>query len=83
MAAPLTFSLIGGPFDGRTNEMLLKHPPEHLVIAVPPVPPEAGSEAKTQVAIYQREQVADGRGGQTYQYRYRETRGLRPGETRH
>jgi len=60
--------------------MLLEHPPEHLVIAVPTVPTEAGSESETQVAIYRREQVEDGMGGQTYQYRYSETRGLRPGE---
>lgn len=81
MDTPRTFPLIGGPYDGRANEMLLEEPPEHLVIAVPTAPPQAGSTPETRVAIYQREQVDDGTGGLTYQYRYSETRGLHPDET--
>jgi hypothetical protein len=82
METPRTFPLIGGPFDGQANEMALAHPPEHLVIAIPAVSPQAGSSPETQVAIYLREQVPDGQGGQTYQYRHSETRGLHPDETR-
>jgi len=81
METPRTFTLVGGPFDGRANEMSLEHPPEQLVIAVPTDPPPAVGKLETRVAIYRREQVDDGTGGQTYQYRYRETRGLHPGET--
>lgn len=81
METPRTFPLVGGPFDGQANEMALDHPPEHLVIAIPDTSPHAGSQPETQVAIYLREQVEGGAGGQTYRYRYSETRGLRPGET--
>jgi len=83
METPRTFLLVGGPFDGQANEMSLEHPPEHLVIAVPTAPSQADSKPETQVAIYQRERVDDGHGGQTYRYRYSETRGLHPGETVH
>ncbi len=82
MATPRTFSLVGGPFAGQVNAMALAQPPEHLVIAVPTAPPQTGSTPETQVAVYRREQIADGRGGQSYQYRYSGTRELHPGETR-
>ncbi len=57
------FPLVDGPFDGQTNEMLLAHIPEHLVI---PVPTEGDDASGTRVAIYLREQVADGQDDQTY-----------------
>ncbi len=82
METPHTFPLIGGPFDGQTNEMALAHPPEHLVIAVPITTTQAGNTPEPQVAVYLREQAEDRDGTQTYQYRYSETRGLRPDETR-
>ena len=82
METPRTFPLIGGPFDGQANEMALEHPPEHLVIAIPAASPHAESTPETRVAVYLREQVDDGNGGQSYQYRYSETRGLHPEETR-
>ena len=81
METPRTFPLVGGPYDGQVNAMALDQPPEHLVIAVPTAPSQAGSKPDTQVAVYLREQVAGGDGGATYQYRYSETRELLPGET--
>jgi len=74
-----TFPLVGGPFDGQTNALLAAHAPEHLLI---PVPTEGEDATATRVAVYLREQVAEGRGGSAYRYRYSETRALRPGETR-